>query len=92
MELYTIKSPLGVIEIEIHKEALSALRFSNKPFENKKHPFKIANIIIQELEEYFTNKTIFSSFKLALIGTQFQKKYGIFNMKFQLEKLDHTLI
>ena len=49
MELYTIKSPLGVIEIEIHKEALSALRFSNKPFENKKNPFKVANIIIQEL-------------------------------------------
>ena len=78
MELYTIKSPLGVIEIEIHKEALSALQFSNKPFENKKHPFKVANIIIQELEEYFTNKTIFSSLKLARIVTQFQKNMKSF--------------
>ena len=32
MELYTIKSPLGIIEIEIDKEALSAIRYSNKSF------------------------------------------------------------
>jgi|TARA_B110000438_G_scaffold32335_1_gene31885 methylated-DNA-[protein]-cysteine S-methyltransferase len=74
MELYTIESPLGVLEIEIDKEALSAVRFSNKPFKNKNNPSKVANIIIQELEEYFINKTIFSSFKLAPIGTPFQKK------------------
>ena len=78
MELYTIKSPLSFIEIKILKEAHSALRFLNKPFENKKHPFKIANIIIQELEEYFTNKTIFSSLKLAGIVTQFQKNMESF--------------
>ena len=58
MELYSVESPLGVLEIEIDKEALSAVRFSNKPFKN--NPSKVANIIIQELEEYFINKKIFS--------------------------------
>jgi len=60
MELYSVESPLSVLEIVIDKEALSAVRISNKPFKNKNNPSKVANIIIQELEEYFINKKIFS--------------------------------
>ena len=74
MELWNIDSPLGRLEIETSKGVLTAIRFSNKPLKTRESHSKVANVIIQKLEEYFIHKTINLPFQLAPAGTPFQKK------------------
>ena len=59
MELYSVESPLVVLEIEIDKEALSAVRFSNKPFKTKIILLKLQTLLSKSWKNTLLIKRFF---------------------------------
>lgn len=74
MEIITIKTPLGVVEIQGDQNGISKICILDEPIEITTEIPEIFNEVISQLQDYFDGKRKEFTFTINPIGTEFQKK------------------
>ncbi len=74
MEIITIKTPLGVVEIQGDQNGISKICILDEPIEITTEIPEIFNEVIFQLQDYFDGKRKEFTFAINPIGSEFQKK------------------